>query len=79
MTGKINSGQLVTVTPVSLKTEIKEGDMVLCKVGGRQYLHLVTAVRKEPKRTRYQISNNKNHVNGWTVRGLVYGKVTAVE
>jgi len=40
MSGKIDSGQLCTVIPA--KTEdLKVGDIVLCKVNGFQYLHLI--------------------------------------
>ena len=39
MTGKIESGQLCTVAPVE-PTVLVVGDIVLCKVRGREYLHL---------------------------------------
>ena len=71
MQGKIESGQLVTVSPDV--SNVGKGDIVLCKVGGSQYVHLVTAIQGD----RYQISNNKGHVNGWTK--AVYGKVIKVE
>lgn len=35
MQGRVESGQLCTVEPIE---EIKVGDVVLCKVNGRQYL-----------------------------------------
>jgi len=73
MTGRINSGQLCTVTP--LDREPTKGDVVLCKVRGAQYLHLVSAVRSD----QYQISNNHGHVNGWTSRKNVFGILTKVE
>jgi hypothetical protein len=37
MQGKIESGQLCTVEPVDTAT-LKVGDIVLCKVNGKQYL-----------------------------------------
>ena len=37
--------------------------------------HLCTAVQGD----RYQISNNHNHVNGWTGRNSIYGKVIKIE
>jgi phage repressor protein C with HTH and peptisase S24 domain len=73
MTGKINSGDLCTITPVN--REVEKSDIVLCRVGRAQYLHLVTAV----KNGRYQISNNKGHVNGWISRDNIYGICVAVE
>lgn len=74
MQGKIESGQLVTVTPVNRKIIV--GDIVLCKVGGKQWLHLVTAIGSDG---RYQISNNKGHINGWCTGDNVFGIVVNVE
>jgi hypothetical protein len=73
MQGKIESGQLCTVSPIS--GDIAVGDIVLCKVAGKQYLHLVKAVSGG----RYQIGNNKGHVNGWVGRNCVFGKLVKVE
>ena len=70
----IKSGQEVTVSPIDRK--IVEGDVVLCQVKGKQWLHLVTGVRKQG--ASYQISNNKGHVNGWTTRDKLYGVVVEV-
>jgi phage repressor protein C with HTH and peptisase S24 domain len=75
MAPKIKSGQMVTVSPIDRK--IVEGDIVLCTVKGKQWLHLVTALMFG--QGRVQISNNKGHVNGWTTRDKVYGIVTKVE
>lgn len=72
MTGRVNHGDLVEVAPLSREPE--KGDVVLCRVRGNQYLHLVSAVRKG----QVQISNNRGHVNGWTGREQVYGVLTAV-
>ena len=44
MSGKIESGQLCTVEPVDASL-IRVGDVVLCKVNGREYLHLVKAIQ----------------------------------
>lgn len=74
MQPRIESGQLVTIEPVF--REIVPGDVVLCKVEGKQWLHLVSAVGSDG---RYQISNNKGHVNGWCTRQNVFGIVTQVE
>ncbi len=74
MQGKIESGQLVTVAPAT--HPVAAGSVVLCKVNGSQYLHLVRAVGQDG---RYQIGNNKGHVNGWCTAANVYGVVVAVE
>ena len=44
MKGKIESGQLVTVEPVGNR-QLMKGDIVLCKVNGSQYLHLIKAIQ----------------------------------
>jgi hypothetical protein len=49
MAGKIESGQLCIVAPLNSDDDILVGDIVLCKVNGREYLHLVKAVQGERK------------------------------
>lgn len=65
----IKSGQEHILAPISIE-EINVGDIVYCKVKGKFYTHLVTAI--DPKKG-CQISNNKGVINGWT--NQVYGKV----
>lgn len=73
MSGKIESGQLCTVTPVEA-SDVRVGDIVLCKVNGREYLHLVKAIQGP----RFQIGNNRGRINGWVTAGAIYGKCIAV-
>jgi phage repressor protein C with HTH and peptisase S24 domain len=73
MQGRVESGQLCTVAP--LEEPPVPGDVVLCKVNGAQYLHLVKAVQGD----RVQIGNNKGRINGWTSRKQIYGKLVKVE
>jgi hypothetical protein len=52
------------------------GDIVLCKVKGAQYLHLVKAVRAaDGGDARYQIGNNRGGINGWIGRAQIYGRL----
>lgn len=74
MVPKIYSMQPVDLHPVD-SSLLEPGDMVLVKVRGRMYTHLVTALRGD----EVQIGNNHGHINGWTPREKVYGIVTAVE
>lgn len=74
MKPKIESGQLVTLIPCKIE-EVDEGDIVLCKVNGHYYVHLVSAIQGD----RRQISNNHGHVNGWVGPKAIYGKVIKVE
>ena len=73
MSGKIESGQLVTVSPVG-DTEPGVGTIVLCKVNGAQYLHVVKARSGD----RFQIGNNRGRINGWTSKRNIFGFVTKI-
>ena len=73
MTGKVNDGDTVTVEPLG-EREPRVGDIVLCKVRGREYLHLVKAVRDR----RYLIGNTRGGVNGWVGRSAIVGVATRV-
>jgi hypothetical protein len=73
MSGKIESGQLCTVAPVDPAT-VEVGDIVLCKVNGREYLHLVKAIQGK----RFQIGNNRGRINGWVSANSIFGRCIAV-
>jgi hypothetical protein len=73
MVGRINSGELVTVEPIS--GELSIGDIVLCKVNGNQYLHLIKCIRGKT----YLIGNNRGGINGWVGIEGIYGKCIKVE
>jgi hypothetical protein len=73
MGGKIESGQLVTVVPLQARAP-RVGDIVLCKVNGTQYLHLVKAISGE----RFQIGNNRGRINGWTSLRNIFGICTEI-
>jgi hypothetical protein len=72
----VRSRQLVTVSPVD-PTKVEVGDIVLARVAGTVYLHLVSAI--DAAAGRVQISNNRGRVNGWTNHARVYGICTAVD
>jgi hypothetical protein len=72
----IRSRQLVAVSPVE-PAKVEVGDIVLCRVAGTTYLHLVSAV--DAGAPRVQISNNRGRVNGWTSHAKVFGICTAVD
>ena len=74
MRGRIESGQLCTVVPVDPMT-LKVGGIVLCKVKGHEYLHIVKAIQGG----RFQIGNNRGLINGWIGANGVFGKCTSVQ
>jgi hypothetical protein len=74
MTGKIESGQLCTVEPVDAGT-LDVGAIVLCRVKGSEYLHLVKAISGG----RFQIANSRGRINGWISSGAIFGRLVRVE
>ena len=74
MSGKIESGQLCTVEPVASEA-LEVGDIVLCKVNGSEYLHLVKAIQGP----RFQIGNNRGRINGWITSNSIFGRCVRVE
>jgi hypothetical protein len=87
MQGRIESGQLVTVEPITDYTTLKPGDIVLCRVAGKEYLHLVDTIRYQHaataeeafRKAKYRITNNKGHINGWVSARSIFGICTHVE
>ena len=69
MNPKIKSGALVSLVPLLDTVELKVNDIVLCKVRGSVYLHLVKALKGD----QYQIGNNRGGINGWITRNSIYG------
>jgi phage repressor protein C with HTH and peptisase S24 domain len=68
MQGKVENGQLCVVEPAK---NFEVDDIVLCKVKGREYLHLIKAIQGG----RYQIGNNKGGINGWVGQNSIYGRL----
>jgi hypothetical protein len=73
MRGKIESGQLVTVEPLNGR-KLKKGDIVLFKVNGSQYLHLIKAIQDD----RFQIGNNIGRIKGWVTKNSIFGICTNI-
>ena len=74
MTPILASRQEVVLEPVTEETELKKRDIVLSKVRGNHYLHLIHAIRGD----QYLIGNNHGHMNGWVSRSKVFGKVVEI-
>jgi hypothetical protein len=74
MTGKVNDGDRVTLVPVD-PTTLKVGDIVLVRIHGADYLHLIKAI----DRSRFLIGNNRGGVNGWVGPHAIYGIAIKIE
>ncbi|MFF3020994.1 S26 family signal peptidase [Streptomyces sp. NPDC057939] len=72
----IRSRQRVVVAPVD-PARLEVGDIVLARVAGTVYLHLVSSVDRT--RGRVRISNNRGRVNGWTGHDRVFGICLAID
>lgn len=75
----VRSGQAVIVDPIDVSHSlnptrgVKAGDIVLCRVHGKEYLHKVLAVDLGRSPARFMIGNNRGHQNGWTT--AVFGRM----
>jgi hypothetical protein len=75
MTGKVNHRDLVTLSPCD-PDALEVGDIVLVRVKGNVYLHLIKAI---DNKKRFQIGNNRGGINGWVGPNAIYGKAIKVE
>jgi hypothetical protein len=64
----------VTVAPCGA-SDPQVGEVVLVKVRGHEYLHLVKARQGE----RYLIGNNRGGTNGWVGRHAIFGRAVRIE
>jgi len=72
MTPILKNGQSVICIPVTDDTELSKNDIVLCKVKGHYYLHLIWSVKTGD---RFMIGNNHGRQNGIIGKNNIYGKV----
>lgn len=74
MAGKVNDGDIVTLEPCD-PNKLEVGDIVLVKVKGYVYLHLI----KAKNNGRFLIGNNLGGINGWVGTNFIYGKATKIK
>ena len=74
MKGKVNDGDVVTLSPCDPE-KLSVGDIVLVRVKGNDYLHLVKAIDKG----RFLIGNNRGGINGWVGKNAIFGLAVKVE
>ena len=78
MTPILKSRQAVIVEPITEEIVLEKKNIVLCKVKGHYYLHLVWATRMDGETQMYLIGNNHGRPNGWIPRTQVFGKVVEI-
>lgn len=79
MTPILKSRQPVICEPVTEETVLKKRDIVMCKVKGHYYLHLIWSIKKGKNGTEmYLIGNNHNHANGTVGRSQIFGRVVEI-
>ena len=74
MRGRIESGQLVTLSPATFDS-VRENDVVFIKWKGNYLLHIV----KEKNESEILVGNNLGKINGWAPAESVLAKVVNVE
>lgn len=74
MRGKVNNGATVTLEPCN-SADLKVGNIVLVRVKGNDYLHLIKAMNNG----RFLIGNNRGGVNGWVGHNCIYGIATEID
>ncbi len=77
MQGRVESGQLCTLEPVKDPSALKVGDIVLAKVHGHVYLHLIKAIQVNGIR-RFLIGGVRSE-NGWASENAVFGRCIRIE
>lgn len=75
MRGRVEDGDFVTLEPHDV-AQLRVGDIVLCRVKGNDYLHLIKAIGSGP---RFQIGNNRGGINGWIGPNSIFGIATKIE
>jgi phage repressor protein C with HTH and peptisase S24 domain len=70
MTPILKSGEISTVEPLKSTDQLNKGDIVIAKVKGRVYMHLVKGIKGD----QVLIGNNHGHNNGWTSRSNIFGR-----
>lgn len=73
MKGRVGHKDYVTLAPCDPR-ELCVGDVVLARVKGTVYLHLLVAVQGK----RFLIGNNKGGLNGWTTEEKIYGRAVRI-
>ena len=78
MSGRIGDGDLVTLAPCA-PDDLAAGDIVLARVQGRRYFHLVLHLIWQRDGDQFLIGSATGRLDGWIGGAAIFGKVTAIE
>ncbi len=78
MQPRINSGDLVTLEPCSAH-DLAIGDVVLARITGRRYSHLVLHLVQDREMDRFLVGSRDGRTDGWIAAENIFGRVTKVE
>jgi hypothetical protein len=76
MTGLISDGDLVTLEAL-LSHELAPGDVVLVRVPGKRYSHVVLHMVIGVDAGKFLIGSHQDRVDGWVDRADIYGFATS--
>ena len=78
MTGKVNHKDLVTLEPCD-SDKLEVDDIVLVRVKGNVFLHLIKAIKQVGEQKRFLIGNTRGGTNGWVNAAAIYGIASKIE
>ena len=78
MSGRINDGDSVVHVPCCAQ-DLAVDDVVLARVRGRRYFHLVLHKIIAREADQFLIGNEQGRLDGWVTATQIFGKVTKVE
>ena len=77
MTGRVNHKDLVRLEPCE-PDKLEVNDIVLVRVKGNVFLHLIKAIKQVGEQKRFLIGNNRGGINGWVNANAIYGIATEI-
>ncbi len=76
MKGLIDDGDLVTLEPL-LSHELAPGDIVLVRVPGKRFSHIVLHKIVSVEEGIFLIGSHQGRIDGWVERADIYGFATS--
>lgn len=78
MTGRINDGDLVSLSPCQ-EADLSVNDIVLVRIQGKRFSHIVLHSILAIEGNQFLIGSHQERVDGWVERNSIYGIATQVE